>query len=433
MTTLAPPPATAAPTRRRLAAVLPATDTTPGQLRLLRATLVVLALLLAGFATVTLTLATHGTHATTRSAEPLLVNAETIYSSLADADTTSAQAFLSGGLEPASQTTRYTADIATVGTQLAQAAGRTGQTGTAARSVRTLAAQLPVYTGLIEAARANNRQGLPVGASYLGQASSLLRTTMLPAADQLLTVEQRQLAADYRAARADRWIIGTAAIGALLLIALIGTQLFLTRRTRRLINPGLLAATVVLVVLAGACAAILLLQHHRLTTARRDGSDPVTVAAHARITALIQHGDDSLTLVSRGTSAAFMKDFADARTTLLGDATHPALLPAGSPERALEEDYLAAHARVRSLDDGGRYNAAVALDTSTSPGSAGAAFAALDDALAGNVTAAQARFTAAASRADFGLTPLIGAAPLLALVSCVLSILGIRARLEEYR
>ncbi len=433
MTTLDPSPTTAGPARRRLAAVLPATDTTPGRLRLLRATLVVLALLLAGAATLTLTLAANGTHATTRSAEPLLVNAETIYSSLADADTTSAQAFLSGGLEPASQTTRYTADIATVGTQLAQAAGRTGQSGAAAQAVRTLATQLPVYTGLIQSARANNRQGLPVGASYLGQASSLLRTTMLPAADQLLTVEQRQLAADYRSARADRWIIGTAAVATLLLIALIGTQLFLTRRTRRLINPGLLAGTVTLLILASAGAAVLLLQHHRLATARRDGSDPVTVAARARITALIQHGDDSLTLVSRGTSAAFTKDFTDAKTALLGGPGHPALLPAGSPERALEENYLAAHAKVSSLVDGGDYNAAVALDTSTSPGGAGAAFAALDDALTGNVTAAQARFAAAASHADFGLTPLTGIAPLLALITCVLSVLGIRARLEEYR
>lgn len=433
MTTLTTSPSTAGLRRRRLATVLPAADSTPGQLQLLRAVLVILALLLAGAATLTLTLAATGTHATTRSAEPLLVNAETIYSSLADADTTAAQAFLSGGLEPASQTTRYTADINRVGSELAQAASRTGQSGPAAQSVRTLATQLPVYTGLIQSARANNRQGLPVGASYLGQASGLLRSTMLPAADQLLTVEQRQLAADYQSARADSWILGTAAAAALLLIALAGTQLFLTRRTRRLLNPGLLAATVTLLLLAGACAGILLAQHHRLTTAHRDGSDPVTVAAHARITALIQHGDDSLTLVSRGTSAAFTKDFTDAQTTLLGDSTHPGLLPAGSPARALEESYLAAHSKVSALDDGGDYNAAVALDTSMSPGGAGAAFASLDNALAGNVTAAQARFSSAASHADFGLTLLIGIAPLLALIICVLSILGIRARLEEYR
>jgi len=433
VTTFAPPRTTSAPTRSRLATILPAADTTPGKLRLLRAALVILALLLAVVATVSVTLAANGTHATTRSAEPLLVNAETIYSSLADADTTAAQAFLSGGLEPSNQTARYTADIDRVGSQLAQAAGRAGQSGAAAEAVRTLATQLPVYTGLIQSARANNRQGLPVGASYLGQASSLLRGTMLPAADRLLAVEQKQLAADYLAARADTWLIVTAAIAALLLIVLVIAQLFLLRRTRRVLNPGLLAASITLLILAGVAAAVMLVQHHHLTTAQRDGSNPVGAAAHARITALIQHGDDSLTLVSRGTSAAYEKDFAAAQTALLGDATHPALLPPGSPARALEQNYLTAHTKVRTLDDGGSYNAAVTLDTSTGTGGAAAAFTALDNALTDNVTAAQARFTSAASHADSGLTVLTLLAPLLALIVCVLSILGIRARLEEYR
>jgi hypothetical protein len=408
-------------------------NTTPGRLRLLRASIVALALVLAVLGAVTATLAVNGTHATTRSAEPLLVNAETIYSSLADADTTAAQAFLSGGLEPPAQTQRYLDDLNRVGAQLAQAAGRTGPTGAAADALRTLDTQLPVYAGLIESARANNRQGLPVGAAYLGRASQLLRRTMLPAADNLLSIEQHQLATDYRSARADRWLIVTAACALLLMISLIVTQLFLTRRTNRLLNPLLLVATVVLLVLAVGTAAVAAAQHHRLAAAERTGSGPVIDAARARITALIEHGDDSLTLLSRDTSAGYAKDFAAASSTLLGSAGHPGLVAADTAARQRELDYLAIHAKVQALNDGGNYNAAVALETSTRPGGAAAAFAALDTTLDQTVTADQANFSRAAVHADVGVTLLRILIPLLAVAVAVLSVFGLRARIEEYR
>jgi len=423
----------AEPTSRRVRTRVTVWDTTPGRLRLLRAVLVGLGLLLAVMSAATVTFAIKGTHTVARSTEPLLVNAETIYSSLADADTTAAQAFLSGGLEPATQTQRYGADISRVGDQLAQAARRVGQSGPAADAVGTLASQLPVYAGLIQSARANNRQGLPVGASYLGQASRLARSSLLPAADQLFTVEQQQLRAGYAAARASTWLVWTTVIGVALLASLLVTQAFLTRRTRRLFNVNLVVATVIVAVLAAVMAAILLTQHHRLNTAEGQGSTPVAAAARARITALVQRGDESLTLVSRGTSASYEKDFTAAQSSLLGDRTHTGLLQTGSSARALEMAYLARHAQVRKLDDGGSYNAAVALATSTSPGGAAAAFALLDNNLTATISADQSRFTSSAGHADTGLALLDVLAPLLAVLVCVLSILGLRARLEEYR
>jgi len=418
---------------RHLAGLLPAVGTTPGRLRVLRAALVALALLLAALSLVAARVAANGTHATTRSAEPLLLNSETIYSSLADADTTSAQAFLSGGLEPAAQTSRYSADVAQVGNQLAQAAGRVGATGPGTDAVRTLAAEFPVYTGLIESARANNRQGLPVGASYLDRATTLLRGTLLPAADELFTIEQRQLAADYHAARADAWLAVTAGIAAVLLVVLVATQVFLTRRTRRLLNPGLLGATVVLVVLVAVMASVLLVERHRLVQAQRTGSDPVGTTARARIAALIQHGDESLTLISRGNSSDYENDFVAAQSRLLGDPSHPPLLPVGTNARLLEQTYLTRHAQISAHDITGDYNGAVALATSTAPSGAAAAFAALDTELSQTLAADHAHFAAAARHADAGLSMLAVLGPLLGLVVCVASVLGIRPRLEEYR
>ena len=43
------------------------------------------------------------------------------------------------------------------------------------------------YTGDMELARANNRQGLPVGGAYLRKASGELRLTTLPIVDELVS------------------------------------------------------------------------------------------------------------------------------------------------------------------------------------------------------------------------------------------------------
>jgi hypothetical protein len=93
---------------------------------------------------------------------------------LADADATVVSGYLSGGDESTAARQRYDDDIAAAASGLAAAAGRADDPATADR-VAELARQLPVYAGLIEQARANNRQGLPVGASYLGRASDLMQ------------------------------------------------------------------------------------------------------------------------------------------------------------------------------------------------------------------------------------------------------------------
>ncbi len=64
-----------------------------------------------------------------------------------------------------------------------------------------ISAQLAAYAGLVESARANNRQGFAIGSGYLREASSLMRTALLPGAeriyvDNLATVDEDQRAID---------------------------------------------------------------------------------------------------------------------------------------------------------------------------------------------------------------------------------------------
>ena len=58
--------------------------------------------------------------------EPLSLDAEQIYQSLSDADATAANAFLSGGLEPAAARQRYLADISQAAIRIEAASALTG-------------------------------------------------------------------------------------------------------------------------------------------------------------------------------------------------------------------------------------------------------------------------------------------------------------------
>ncbi|HVQ90354.1 MAG TPA: hypothetical protein VMU51_04905 [Mycobacteriales bacterium] len=421
--------------------VLGSAATTPGRLQLMLTGLLGLTLLVGLLGAVAAGSARSGTRQLARVTEPLLVNAETINTALADADATAAQAFLAGGLPPAAQTARYRADIDRAGSQLAAATARVGDSGPAADAVRTLATQLPVYTGLIEAARANNRQGFPVGAAYLAQASQLNRSQLLPAAQRLLTLQQGNVLDGYASARADgsgRWAVAMLVV---LLAALVLVQWRLYRRTNRVLNPPLVAATALTVVLAAVLAGVFASQHGRLDRARAEGSDPVGVLAGAHILALQERADEALTLVGRGSGAAYETDFQAVQRVLDEQLLPAAVAQAAGPEQrrlvteaqAANVAYVAVHKQIRAQDEQGRYNDAVRLATSDDKAAAPAAFARLDRALTAAIAADQSRFDQLAAQAGGGLGLLAWFAPLLAAAIGGLALFGLRARLQEYR
>ena len=108
---------------------------------------------------------------------PLSFYAQQIYQSLSDADATEAAAFLAV-TEPPAARADFHADIERAGSYLR--AVTAADPAPAARShLTTLATGIPEYTMLIGAAQADSRDGLPVGASYLQEASYLMRSRLL--------------------------------------------------------------------------------------------------------------------------------------------------------------------------------------------------------------------------------------------------------------
>lgn len=435
-TALAAPPAPATPTPpgavrlgpiRRAGALR---HTSPGRLQLILAALVALGVLTGLVAGLTASSASAGTTDLGNRAQPLLVEAESIYSALADADTTAAQAFLAGGLEPVALTRRYEDDLTRATTALTSAARRTPDGSDSAGAVAALSSGVSQYAALVATARANNRQGLPVGSSYLSAASQLNRDTLLPQAQELFRIAQREVAGGYRSARSVWWLTLFIVLLVLLLVALVLAQRYLSRATHRTFNMPLLSATGLIALVALGAGGVLINQNVHLHRADVQGSAPAAVLAEARILALRERGDEALALAAHGSGGAYESDFAAAQKQLTAPGGPLASDYLAGEAGTTHQAYLDLHKRVRALDDGGDYDNAVKLaigaDTTK-------AFDTVTTDIGAAIDQRKTAFTSEIDSAGDGLAVLIVLGPLLALIACALVAVGLRARLEEYR
>ena len=218
--------------------------TTPGKLRLLLIALVVACLAWGALAAFDVNQYSSAATGVVSTGEPLTLDAQHIYQDLSDASDTEATAFLSGGLEPFSLRDRYLADINGAAAAIESATAMGGSS----KDLVTLSTDLPVYTGEIETARADNRLGYPLGAAYLREATALMRNTLLPAAEGLYTTETSSLTVTSAQATGLPLAVVTIVIGLAIVVVLYRTSRWLTRRTNRVLNFGLLAAALAALV-----------------------------------------------------------------------------------------------------------------------------------------------------------------------------------------
>ena len=416
-------------------------STTPGRIRMF--SLVVAALfLLTGVATYGAVIRRTNGVKTVAGAEPLILDAEALDTTLSQADATAANAFLGGGLEPADERVLYQADVDRAGRLLADAAARSGNAADVQIPLQTLAAELPVYAGLVDTARANNRQGFPVGAAYLRQASRLMSGTLLPATQKLYAVDAGSLASGNGRARSVHDTALVLFMLGLLGAAMAGAQFWLYRQTNRILNLPLLGASVLAVALLLVVVAQLRSEASEAARGRDTSYASVNLLAQVRIAAFRAKGDESLTLIGRGNGSAFDDDFAVQVATLpkvlaqargLATSSSSEAATLGAATTALQA-YLAVHADIRRFDTGGQFDRAVALAVrggTTSP--ANAAFSAFDGRISSALDAAQQEFGAHlhASRGHLrGLTVTI---PIVMLLGGILALYGFQQRITEYR
>ncbi|GAA3984719.1 hypothetical protein GCM10022384_36470 [Streptomyces marokkonensis] len=427
--------------RLRAAAV-----TEPGRLRIIGA---LLAALVVAFGTVTAWQMqdrhTAADDVLFRS-QPLTSDAADIYRSLAEANTAASSGFLAGGQETKASRDGYEKGIRTAAEGLVKAAAGSDADSPSAKTITRLNRLLPEYKGLIERARTYNRQGFPVGGAYLRYANEKMQKEMLPAAEDLYKTENQRLHADYGDAKPYPW--AALALGVLALATLAWAQHRTYRRTHRVLNQGLVAATatttiVLLWLVVGHSVA-----RSDLRDSYENGVRSLNVLNDARLASLKARGNENLTLVARGAEtkkvdgetydaydyefgqnmAALGKKLAEAKRLADDEAGR---LPVAAANRDMTE-WKKRHASAREQDENGNYQQALDLVI----GGKGATVecfdgvdASLDDALKHE----KREFEQAAGDGLDAMDHLPQGAGVLAGLGAAGALLGIGRRLSEYR
>jgi hypothetical protein len=352
-----------------------------------------------------------------------LIRVQQIQSNLLSADATATNAFLVGGLEPPAQRAVYDQALSSTSSLIVEASQ--AQPADAA-ALSALNQQVVSYAATIELARANNRQGIPVGAQYLRNASAELRSTALPILDNLISSNAARAADDMDA----RIGYVLPVISVLALVVLIVGQIWLARRFKRTINVGMLASAVALLVITvGGLIAVQQLSSS-LSSISNGSLAAVNTSADARIDANNAKSNESLTLIARGSGQAFEDVWKSSADSVAGSVQRLD----DRPELVNQwQAYADVHNQIRTLDDGGRWERAVSLATGSGAKSSNTVFGTFDSNLADYLDGVSQ--DASGSLADE--QPIMVVASILTLLGGLAAALlgrwGIGARLKEYR
>ncbi|QNE77362.1 hypothetical protein F0344_24660 [Streptomyces finlayi] len=443
-------PATSVPAQRRGAWSGPAerlravATTEPGRLQIIGA---VLALLVVTFGAVTaleISARSGAADDVVNRSQPLSADAARIYRSLADADTMAASGFLAGAQEPRDVHEQYEKDIGEASRLLVRAAASTDASSSSGREITTLAEMLPVYTGLIERARANNRQGLPLGGAYLRYANQKMTYELLPAAERLYKAETGRLGEDSADAR--QWPYLSLGAGLVVLAALVWTQLRNYRRTNRVLNHGLLAATAASTVVLLWLAVGHTVARAELRAAMVHGQESLDVLNNARINSLKARANENLTLVARGAvltadgrNDKYETDYTTGMKALGAQLKSAEKLAEGTQGSGPVVDAIKnvtewqeRHRKARTTDDQGDYDGALKQIIGPEE-STGTSFEQVDAALRKALAYEQGEFTDAAKDGRGALGGLPIGAGALGLLGAAAAVVGVNRRLSEYR
>ena len=358
-----------------------------------------------------------------------LVRIQAIHTNLARADADATNAFLVGGLEPASQRADYTSSLAQASRLIAEAARAQPADGPA---LGALNSSVLTYAGLVEQARATNRQALPVGAQYLRLASSGLRSDSLPILAALVKANQARVSAEFDGAT--RTSAALIASGVVALLVLIGGMVWLSLRTHRYLNPPLAVATAAVLVTLVVGAISLAAVGSRVGQVR-DGSYAATLAtATARIAAFDAKSNESLTLIARGSGSAFEKAWLSSSKVVTEQSATSARLSSDAARMGgLWTRYAQTHTQIRKADDTGNWEGAVSRAIGSDATSANAAFVAFD-ASSGAALISSSRAASDSLGAPRTWLPFAAWLALLVGVAAAVSAWwGVSLRLEEYR
>jgi hypothetical protein len=432
----APPgvPARRAPLLRRILTLRGASS--PTRLRLASGVTVVCALALALGGSWSVSRRADSIDAAARAAQQLIL-VQDVRVHVVQADALASRAYLQRGQETTDQRALYDTEVAAATTGLVAAARAASDADL--QLLRDAGSSFAQYVGLVEQARANNRQGFPVGAAYQRQA----RTVSQQVVDGLRSVEAHERGqVDDLIARAHRasWLLLLTTV--VLVAVLLAGGTWLAMRFRRLVNvPLAIASLVAAAALVGGVA----LSSRAITRADQSVTGQLAEAdllAQARAAAFDARSNEALTLIARGSGDAYETAWLES-ASVVDQALDQAcrISGVGCDLVAGFHQYTAAHEVVRTLDGTtGDWDSAVALSVSGTASAAPAgtpnpvtAFAAFADASASLVGARTTDAVDGLASATSGLGAVEALLVAAGIAVGALAMLGYARRLREYR
>jgi hypothetical protein len=356
--------------------------------------------------------------------EPLAYSAQKLYAALSAADAAAASAFLSGGIETAAMRARYKQALADAASALADVTAGTPDVE-ARTAVADMSAKLAAYTGLVESARANDRQGFVIGSAYLREASTLMQTALLPGAEKIYSSNLATLNDDQRAVGTVP-TIGLVLLG-LALAAIVVGSVVLVRRTNRQFNLGLIVTAAAVLLVIGWIVVATRLAAGNIEDSQTEGTARFGQLAKARILAQQARTDETLELIARGDITAQERSFSSHMDEV------SALLGTGPPLAAdAVAKWRASHRKLVEAYEAGDYDAAVAQAIGPEPDASAAQFAAVEASLRNEIeqTRATLRDRVSAAGAQLAWSPT--GTLVLMVVGAVVAVVGLWPRLKEF-
>lgn len=385
--------------------------------------------------------------------EPMSFAAHNLYSSLSIADTASTTGFVQAGVESPQTRERYLEALHNAQSAAIRAAAGLPATSTdgsyagdrdqlrSMELLTTIETNLPVYTGLVETARANNRAGHPVGSAYLAESTAIMRENLLPAASELFKLTGDRVTREHHALSRPQWVPISGLVAAIIMLLL--AQWWLWVRTRRRINGGFALATIFMVTALLWVGGANWVAWQAGNRGFAEAAAPLNSMTNARIFAQQSRSNETLSLVARQGISAAGGSLQETRARVdaaldeyeqsdLGSSweSHHDLAAA----RIAVEEWEQAHDELIRQRSTGDYEGAlaIALGEDSSGPNAADAFNRLDSAMA--ILISQARDSLREYIRDgLSASQLVAASVLvLSILSTVSIWLGIRPRLQEY-
>ncbi|AKE39990.1 Hypothetical protein NG00_01842 [Corynebacterium camporealensis] len=378
--------------------------------------------------------------------EPMSSAAHHLYTSLSLADTVATTGFVQAGLESKENRDRYNeaidnASVATTESVL----GTSNEDERIRELVMFIQRELPVYTAMVEKARANHRAGNAVATPYMSNASALMREEILPAASELFRLTTTKVNEQQQRLTSPQWVPLSGLFAALFFLLI--AQYWLWRITRRKLNRGFVAASVMM------CLAIAWVSISNIATwstghqGFETASRPWDSLTASRIEAQQTRTSETLALVLRASEQDMSAQFDGTMESInnaLADyeeAINDEDVPLSRPEliddaRAATEDWQAAHHKFMDSLNSGSYDEAIeqatAMYTGDATPTAARAFERVDSSLADLISQARISMRSYLEQGLSAVTAVATAVFLLTLGAILAVWLGIRPRLQEY-